>query len=998
MSVPRCPLWVIVLLSGLLTSTSKAQGPVPSPEPKTPLSLAEAPKRMTVPEGFRVTLFAGEPDVRQPIAFTVDRRGRLWVVENFSYPEWLQPPKEKDRVVIFEDTDGDGHFDRRKVFWDQGNTVTGIALGFGGVWLCATPNLLFIPDKDADDVPDGSPTVVLDGWDVNARHNLFNGLNWAPDGWLWGCNGILSNSKVGKPGAPDPERVVLNCGVWRYHPTRGVFEAVAHGTTNPWGLDFDDYGEAFITNCVIPHLFHVVPGAHFQRMFGQDVNPHSYGLIASCADHIHWAGGDWTDSRGGKGKHGEAGGGHAHVGAMIYLGDNWPDEYRNSAFMCNIHGHRVNRDTLQPRGSGYVARHEKDFLFANDEWFRGLELKAGPDGGVFVTDWTDTGECHETDGDVAHRENGRIYKVTYGTPKPLQVDLARLSDLELARLQTHKNEWHVRQARLILQERAAAGRDMRAVQNALRGTFREATSVPHKLRALWALHAVGGAGESDLVALLKDPNDRVRGWAVRLIGEGKAPSKVALAALTDLTKRDESPRVRLEIAALLQRLSPALRWELAEALVSHAEDATDAYLPLMTWYGIEPLVAADPSRALNLAAVSRYPLPRQFLARRLMVEQGGPALVARFLESTSDNGLRLALLKGMREALRGRKDPGRPDGWESAFRALLASNDAETRQEALLVGVSYGDALAISTFRSILIDRSTGSPARRTALEALTEKRVAGLAAQLQTLLDDPELRSNALRALAAFDDPATPGLMLARYKTFTAAEREDAVNSLSSRPAYALELLKAVEKGTVSARDLSVATVRQLQALPDRRIATLVEAVWGSVRPTSREKTALIAKYKGLLTADALKAADRSRGRDVFQRTCAQCHRLFDAGGDVGPDLTGSDRANLDYVLENVLDPSATVGRDFRLNTLATRDGRVVSGIIREQSEATVTIQTVNERLVLDRQEIEDLKALPTSMMPEGIFEKLSPEEICDLVAYLGAKSQVPAPAATKP
>ncbi len=206
----------------------------------------------------------------------------------------------------------------------------------------------------------------------------------------------------------------INCGVWRFHPTRRTFEAVAHGTTNPWGLDFDDLGEAFITNCVIPHLFHVVPGAHFQRMFGQDFNPHLYDLMESCADHLHWAGGRWQDSRGGVGKHGEAGGGHAHAGAMIYLGDNWPDRYRDTIFMCNIHGHRVNHDTLHRRGSGYVARHGRDFLMANDDWFRGIELKYGPDGGVFLTDWSDTGECHETDDDGAHRENGRIYKITYG--------------------------------------------------------------------------------------------------------------------------------------------------------------------------------------------------------------------------------------------------------------------------------------------------------------------------------------------------------------------------------------------------------------------------------------------------------------------------------------------------------------------------------------------------------------------------------------------------------
>ena len=373
---------------------------------------------MTLPEGFTVTLFAAEPDVVQPIAFTIDPRGRLWVVENYSYPIWLGGPQGKDRILIFEDADGDGRFDRRTVFYDKGTNFTGIELGFGGVWVCATPNLIFIPDRDGDDKPDGPPSVVLDGWSTKAQHNMFNALKWGPDGWLWGCNGIMATSYVGQPGTPDEKRMPINCGVWRYHPTRQVFETVAHGTTNPWGLDFDDHGEAFITNCVIPHLFHVVPGAHFQRMFGQDFNPNLYGLIETCADHIHWAGGRWQDSREGAGhaKHSEAGGGHAHVGAMIYLGDNWPEKYRDSVFTCNIHGHRVNHDRLERKGSGYVAHHERDFLMANDTWFRGLELKYGPDGGVYLTDWSDTGECHETDDDNAHRENGRIYKISSGEP------------------------------------------------------------------------------------------------------------------------------------------------------------------------------------------------------------------------------------------------------------------------------------------------------------------------------------------------------------------------------------------------------------------------------------------------------------------------------------------------------------------------------------------------------------------------------------------------------
>src|SRR5262245_9692136 len=186
----------------------------------------KAAAAITLPEGFRATLCVSEPAVIKPIAMTIDDRGRVWVVESHSYPKWLTGGKEgSDRILIFEDTKGTGRFDSCTVFWDKGTNLSGIALGFGGVWLCATPNLLFIPTKPGEDKPAGPPVVVLDGWSLRAQHNVFNALTWGPDGWLYGCNGITDTSRVGKPGTPDKERTPLNCGVWRYHPVKKRFEA-----------------------------------------------------------------------------------------------------------------------------------------------------------------------------------------------------------------------------------------------------------------------------------------------------------------------------------------------------------------------------------------------------------------------------------------------------------------------------------------------------------------------------------------------------------------------------------------------------------------------------------------------------------------------------------------------------------------------------------------------------------------------------------------------------
>ncbi len=599
------------ILAGLLVLATLSLVPADQP----PISPQHAVEHFQLPEGFRATLFAGEPDLIKPIAMTIDDRGRLWVVESHSYPNWLPEGKQgRDRILIFEDTNGNGHFDSCKVFWDKGANLSGIAIGFGGVWLCATPHLLFVPMHPGEDKPAGPPKVILDGWSLQAKHNVFNDLTWGPDGWLYGCNGITATSYIGRPGTPPQQRIPLNCGVWRYHPIKERFEVFAWGTTNPWGLDFDDYGEAFITNCVIKHLFHVIPGAHFVRMFGSDLNPHCYGLMASCADHIHWGGGDWTSSRGGQGIHNVAGGGHAHAGAMIYLGDNWPDEYRHHIFMCNLHGNRVNQDVLERHGSGYVAHHGKDFLLTNDSWFRGLTLVYGPDGGVFLSDWHDTGECHDTD---RVEPCGRIFKITFGKPAAVHPDLSALSDEELVRLQRHKNDWWVRHARRLLQERAYAGKLDKKVRLQLLKILDEEKDVPRKLRALWALHVIGLLGEKTLLGLLDSPHEAIRRWAVRLMVEDKHVSDEVAKRLAELACADKAASVRLSLASALQRLPHSQRWTIAAALAAHTEDANDANVPLMLWYGIEPLVPEDTERATELLAKCKMPLVRQYIARRV---------------------------------------------------------------------------------------------------------------------------------------------------------------------------------------------------------------------------------------------------------------------------------------------------------------------------------------------------------------------------------------------
>ncbi|HUR54790.1 MAG TPA: PVC-type heme-binding CxxCH protein, partial [Gemmataceae bacterium] len=274
------------------------KGPPPKQDVVTHAGLKpeEAAKAMTVPDGFSVQLFAGEPDVHQPIAFCFDDRGRLWVVEAFTYPRRNPHPgpiipdkKLGDRIIIFEDADGDGKFDTKKTFMEGLNLVSGIEVGFGGVWVGAAPYFLFIPHDEKTDKA-GESQILLDGWGYEDTHETLNTFVWGPDGWLYGCHGVFTHSKVGKPGTPEKDRQKINAGVWRYHPTRHVFEVFAHGTSNPWGLDYNANGDFFIEACVIPHMWHIVQGGRYARQAGPHVNPYTYDDIKTIAVHRHYAG------------------------------------------------------------------------------------------------------------------------------------------------------------------------------------------------------------------------------------------------------------------------------------------------------------------------------------------------------------------------------------------------------------------------------------------------------------------------------------------------------------------------------------------------------------------------------------------------------------------------------------------------------------------------------------------------------------------------------------
>ena len=624
------------------------------PVPHAGLSAEDAAEAMTVPEGFEVTLAASEPDVVRPIAFTHDDRGRLWVAEAHTYPVPAPEGEGKDRILIFEDTNGDGTLDRRKIFAEGLNLVSGLEVGFGGVWVGAAPYLLYIPIEEGTDRPAGPPEILLDGWGTQDTHETLNSFRWGPDGWLYGTHGVFTHSLVGKPGTPEAERTPLNASVWRYHPTRHTFERFAEGTSNPWGLDFNDYGHPFITACVIPHLYHIIQGARYQRQGGEHFNPYTFDDIKTHADHVHWVG--ERGPHAGNHRSGAAGGGHAHAGAMIYLGGSWPGAYRNRIFMNNIHGYRANVDRLERAGSGYVGKHGEDFLFAHDSWSQMLNLRYGPDGSVHVIDWYDKNQCHSPNPDLHDKTLGRIFKVSHEDDEWVQVDLQQMSSAELVALQLHENDWYVRHARRILQER---GPDPE-VHAALKRILQDNPDVTRRLRALWALHGTEGLADQDLIALLQDDDEVVRGWAIQLLAEGQAVSPEAMSQLAVMAREDPSPLVRLYLASALQRVPPAERWDVLAGLMAHAEDADDHNLPLMVWYAAEPMAEVDLDRALQMALAAKLPNLLPYTVQRIAATGGQEArrTLAHYLGEVEDPAQQQALLKGLNQIV---GDPEQPE-------------------------------------------------------------------------------------------------------------------------------------------------------------------------------------------------------------------------------------------------------------------------------------------------------------------------------------------------
>lgn len=986
-----------------------------------PLPPLETQKKFKVPKGFEVRLFASEPEVVNPVAMTWDERGRLWVLELYEYPKGAtKGQKGRDRIKILEDTDTDGKADKVTVFADGFSLATALALGNGGVYVGQAPNLYFLEDTNGDDKADKT-TVLKTGFGMEDRHELLNGFAWGPDGWLYMTHGVFTHSKVKDPNNPEDDGVQMDAALARFHPRTKKFEVFADGTSNPWGVDWNERGDAFVSACVIQHLFHMAPGGQYNRQGGTWANP--YGYVGDLPSKGLPAIVDWRHYRA------------AHAGICIYQGDQWPAEWRGLVFLGNIHQSAINCDRLTPVGSTYKAEKETtllgadkgtwevgagNFLVCDDHWFRPVSVQTGPDGAMWIMDWSDKYPCYQNaqaDPEGVDRELGRIWRVVWAGDQPgkavasrpeKKMNLGKQSVKQLAKLLNHSNNWQRRQsARLLAEMWQREKFKLPELESGLpRRLSNECERSLAWLTGQWSLIPAD-------VAELQDPVLRM--WAARAIGESY--QGLQLEKLRHLaTDLDHS--VRAEAAAAVRRIvsdsftvntrassseneSRRAGYDLMphfREFLSHPSVDGDSYYPHIVWMAMEPRVAQDPAPffpivGANDNSVSAYAARR--VMRRICDLTDSAARIKHLNAAmewlgglTSKPGLAEAALDGLIDAFKGKGQPPTIP-LERIFAKLTANPKLadKARRLATLLGDTSASRVLIAK-----INDSKASPEERlkgitAARETKDEAAMAELLKLLKTEKSNQAVLTEGVRALAVFSADEVGYAMTDAWKAFALPTRRAAADVLVTRSKWSRALMAALESKAADPQDVSATARRALAKSPDATVVDHANRILGKYRDSGADKLKLIAEKRKVVLAEQ---GDIKAGYDVAKRTCFVCHKLHGEGADVGPDLTGVGRSTLDALLHNIIDPNEVVGNGYGTTEVELKDGGSVSGRIVEDTPTRLKLVASGPtEHIIARSDIAldngkpKIRTSELSLMPEGL-EAIADKDFRDLIWYL--------------
>lgn len=1004
--------WLMLALAIMGSVTTQAQQPKPAiphaqdKPPNDPRDPQTAAGMMTVPEGFSVEVVAAEPDIVNPVAMAIDERGRFWITESFEYPR-REPGPGKDRVKILEDTDGDGKADKFTVFMEGLNIPSGIAVGHGGVWVANSPDILFVQDTDGDGKAD-KQEVVVTGFGRTDTHELPNSLTWGPDGWLYGLNGVFNFSHV-KYSETNPNYTKdhkgwpLTCALFRIHPRTREFQVFCEGTSNPWGVAFNEEGEAFISACVIDHLWHLVETGYYHRQGGP--YPPFTWKIESIVKH----------------KHQKA----AYCGIHYFDSDAYPEQYRGKLYMGNIHGGCINVDSIERDGSTFKGSGLPDFMTANDAWFMPVVQKTGADGCLYVLDWYDRYHCYQDanrDPAGIDRLKGRLYRVRYkDSPRaPQKFDLSQETDDQLIERLGAKNDFIRWTATRLLQERT--GPKLSATLTKL--VLAKNTKPTQRRHALFAAMADllphSDWNTEQVFKLLNSEDDVVRAWAIRLlvteaipaIQRGKIDENLhaVFLQIIQVGLTDRSPAVRLQSLIYITRMaqgdhpSGQILLSMDEPLLAAVRlCGNDPVLQRTAWQAIKAYGARYPKilttlmtdKTVQEAPIGRELTPRlvewllaQGLERQVVLGESFQNLLA--ANQTTAAGLILSQLaaKVQTGEIKGDKLNSLKGAMSAPMSPLLADHSTHPlASDAALLAVSWGDTRGLQQIRRSLAARDVPAELRLKGLNALIATKDDRALPSVATILTDkselPEFKSQVMLVVGRIDDPKVADVMLGEFARMEPDLQSKAVELLTQRANWARQLLIAIGDKKIPATVINLNQARRLKDLKDEELTKLLTTHWGQVREgrdPNREQ--YIASMKALIRKSP---GDPLAGEKAFKKVCAQCHKMYGEGAEVGPDITRNGRNDFTQLLSNVFDPSLVIGAGYRSYTVITNSGRVLNGLLAEDSPQRVVLKVQGgKQEVIARSDLDEFKVNEISLMPEQLEKQLSPQEIVDLFAFI--------------